>query len=251
MYEVTQDEPSEAFKKAWSAAGRHLGSKGGESLKWARCTLNPPMAEHLSFLLGNQLVFVFVEAAEFAFKYGKDLFLKVSREANAIPCVMPMKKRLGGYETALPGWGLKHAETGKPVDPGDLVSDELIEMTDWELHDFAIQIVRDWLEAEGKHVFSHQSSREIDPSIWFDDSGDACWVVVREARYPATSAEIPINIQHITDNCARLGKRGYFASVVAANDDDPFDPDAASNGNYLPLYRGHAIFVKYEGLEQI
>lgn len=249
MYEVIQDEPSHAFKRAWSAAGRHLGSKGGESLKWSRNTLDPPMAEHLSFLLGNQLVFVFVEAAEFAFNYGKELFLRVSRDANAIPSVMPMNERVGGYEPALPGWGLKHAETGKPVDPGDLVSDELIEMTDWELHDFAIQIVRNQLEAEGK-PFSHQSSIEIDPSIWFDDSGDRCWVVVRAARYPAKAAEMPPNLQNIINGCARLGKRGYFASIVAANADDPFDPDAALNGNYMPLYRGHGIFVKYEGLEQ-
>jgi hypothetical protein len=39
--------------------------------------------------------------------------------------------------------GLVDAQTGRPINPVALVNDELIEMTDWELQDFAVQIVRD------------------------------------------------------------------------------------------------------------
>jgi hypothetical protein len=251
MYDVVQDEPSEDFKRAWKAAGRHLRPLGGDGFNWLRCTLYPPMAEHLSFRLGNQLFFIFVEAAEFSFERGKNLFLKVSREAAAIPCVMPMSERLTAYEPILPGWGLIHAETRETVSPSDLVSDELIEMTDWELHDFAIQVVRTKLEEEGKDVFSAQSARDIDPSIWFQEDGDAYWVVVREVRHPQKQAETPVNINEIAVSCSKIGTGGYFASVVVANHDDPFDPDAKSNGNFLPLYRGHGMFVKFEGIEEI
>ncbi len=44
---------------------------------------------------------------------------------------------------------------------------------------------------------------------------------------------------------------GYFASVAVLNSDDPFNPDAKSNANYLPLYRGHGMFVKFEGLKSV
>lgn len=251
MYEVTQDEPSEDFKRAWQAAGCHLGPMGGDSLKWLRASLNPPMAEHLSFCLGNQLFFIFLEAAEYVYERENSLFLDLSHEAGAIPCIMPMRGRLTDYEPALPGWGLIHAETKEPVDPGALVSDELIEMTDWELHDFAIQVVKTALEEEGKNVFSAQSDRRIDPSLWFEENGDAYWVVVREARYPLPEVSAPGNLRDIAADCSRMATVGFFASVLVANDDDPFDPDAATNGNFLPLYRGHGMFVRFEGLQDI
>jgi hypothetical protein len=251
MYDVAQEEPSETFKRAWQAAGRHIGPLGGDSFNWLRATLNPPMAEHLSFRLGNQIFFVWVDAAEFVYENGKGLFLKVSQEANAIPCIMPMTERLTKFESSMPGWGLIHAETREPVNPPDLVSDELIQMTDWELHDFAIQMVKSKLSEEGKNVFSAQSSREIDPSIWYEEDGDAHWVVVRARRHPELQATAPANMEDIAEGCSRMGKAGFFASVVVANHDDPFDPEAATNGNYLPLYRGHGMSVNYEGLQKI
>ena len=251
MYDVVQEEPSEDFKRAWQAAGRHLRPLGGDSFSWLRANLNPPMAEHLSFRVGNQIFFVFVEAAEFQYERTNDLFMEVSREANAVPCIMPMTERLTSYEPSLSGWGLIHAETKIPVNPPDLVSDELVEMTDWELHDFAVQVVRSKLSGDGRSVFSAQSSRDIDPSIWYEDGGDSYWVVVREARHPDVQAAMPGNIDDIADGCSRMGRAGFFASVVVANYDDPFDPEAKANGNFLPLYRGHAMSVKYEGLQKI
>jgi hypothetical protein len=54
--------------------------------------------------------------------------------------------------------GLLDARTGKPIDPIALVSDERIEMTDWELQDFAVQIVRDHLDKTGKKQMSWQGN---------------------------------------------------------------------------------------------
>jgi len=251
MYQVEQGEPSQDFKSAWQEAGRFIQSKGAEGINWIRATLNPPMAEHLSFRIGNQLFFIFVEAAEFNFENGKKLFLDVSHEANAIPCIMTMNKRLTTYEPMNSGWGLIHAESGHSVDPGLMVSDELIEMSDWEIHDFAIQMVKEHLSKQGKKVFSAQSSLKIDPSIWFEDSKKACWVVVRAVKYPEKEAIIPPNINEISQGCSRMGDTGYFASVVVVNSNDPFDPDAQDNGNYLPIYRGHGINVKFSGLKNV
>jgi hypothetical protein len=185
------------------------------------------------------------------FERWRDLFLEVSHEAHATPCRMPMTERLIDYEPAFPGWGLIHAETQQPVNPADMVSNELIEMSDWELHDFAIQIVKAKLTEEGKHVFSAQSSRKIDPSIWFEDNGARYWVVVREVRRPEEHAAMPTNIDGISASFSGKAQGGYFASVKVANHDDPFDPDASSNGNFLPLYRGHGLMVGFKGLKLI
>lgn len=252
MYRVEQQEPSEEFKKAWGTARQFLGSKGGGSLRWIRSDLNPPMAEHLSFAIGNQLFFVFVEAAEADFKYAQKLFFDVCSQADATPCLMPMNKRISAYEPATYGWGLVNAVTGDLVDPYDMVSDELIEMTDWELHDFAIRdVVIRHLGESGFNVFSKQSAMNIDPSIWFEADGKPFWVVVRAARHPQQKAEKPKNIEAIAEGCSHMSREGYFASVVVANGDDPFDPDAESNGNFLPLYRGHEMAVKFKGLEKL
>ncbi len=247
MYEIDQPEPPESFRRAWHEAGMHLQQQATEGIRWLRAELRPPLAEHLAFLLGNQLVFVFVEPEDALFG-NKELFLRVSADAKAIPCLMPMAFVGGKFQPKYMGWGLVHALTNEPVNPAVLVSDELIEMSDWELHDMAIQVVRQGLQEEGKEVFSYQPSMEIDPSIWFYDGGDEFWVVVRAARYPATSAEMPANIENISKNCAHKAKGGFFASVGLACKDDPFLPDGEGA---IPLYRGHGMFVKYEGLEPV
>jgi len=251
MYEIEQSPPSDDFATAWSAAGQHIQKQADTGFSWLRATLNPPMAEHLSFRIGNQLFFVFVEAAEFDYLTGKKLFDKVCDEATAIPCTMPMKKQLGNWKPKHGGWGLVNARSNQPINPLDYVSDELIEMSDWELHDFAIQIVCTQIEKEGNKIFSKQPSTEINPSIWFEDSEGPHFVVVRAARHPDNEAFAPKNIASIKEICSKLSSSGYFASVVFANSDDPFDPDAINNGNYLPLYRGHGVFPKYSGLEDL
>jgi hypothetical protein len=50
----------------------------------------------------------------------------------------------------------------------------------------------------------------------------------------------------IAKNCIRQGKIGHFASVSVANSEDAFDPDG--NIPALPLWRGHGLFPRFEGL---
>ena len=57
-----------------------------------------------------------------------------------------MQEIHGQWKAAQKGWGLVHARTSEPINPFDLVSDEKIEMTDWELLSFAIQVVCSKLE---------------------------------------------------------------------------------------------------------
>lgn len=151
---------------------------------------------------------------------------------------MKMQQRISTWEPATSGWGLVHAESGATVTPPALVTDALVEMSRWELHDFAIQVVSQYLEKKGKRVFSKQSSTEIDPSIWFEDESGPCFVVVRAATYPQQEAEKPSNIGSIKASCARISRNGYFASVSVVNAGDVD----------LPPYRGHGMYVRFTGM---
>ena len=63
---------------------------------------------------------------------------------------------------------------------------------------------------------------------------------------PVKEAVRPPNWEDIADGCAPTGEIGHFASVAVASADDPFDPTGDSA---VPLYRGHAMHVRYEGLQ--
>lgn len=237
---------------AWDAAGMHLQTQGGEEVIWICTTLDPPDNEYLVFLFGNQLFFVFVQAAEFIFASHKERFLRASEEANATPCVLRMVERESSYEPATSGWGLVHALTGKPIDPPAMISNELIKISDWELHDFAIQVVRDQLAEEGGKILSWQSSLHKDPSAWIEMNGEVCWVVVRAVRYPEQDADLPEDILDIRSDPDQGGKPGYFASVAVANAEDAGDDSFESLGDQItPIYRRQAMVYRYEGLKPI
>lgn len=249
MYEVKQEPFPTEFQRAWSCAGQHLDQQAGPGLQWLRAWLTPPVAEHLGFRMGNQIIFIFVEVDDW-WTFDRDqhrVFLDAAREANAVPCLMPMQLLGEAYRPVLPGWGLKHALTGQLVDPVALVSDELIEMTDWELRDFAVQVVRNQLRGEGKKLWSWQSSLEIDPSLWFEDEEGPAWVIVRAVRHPETKAALPANVDAIREAMIHVTQRGFFAAVAVASAEDPCDPGRG----VVPLYRGHAMNVRYEGLEPV
>ena len=59
------------------------------------------------------------------------------------------------------------AHTRKPFNPVDLISDDKIEMTQWELQDFAVQVVRNYISDQGFEIMSFNSAPEAHPSIWF------------------------------------------------------------------------------------
>lgn len=151
------------------------------------------------------------------------------------------------YEPVHNGWGFIDPYSRKSIDPAEQVSDELIEMSDWDLHDFGIQVVRRRLQDSGHQIRSWQSSMHFDPSIWFDD-GSENWVIARSVRYPTLVADRPVNIDELVASFSKSGARGFFASVGVANSNDPFDP---TGNNAMPLYRGHPLAVRFTGLEPL
>jgi len=254
MHNIEMQEMSPEFLKCWQAAALHLDKQvqGGINT-WLRAHPYPPFLEHLSFRLGNQLFFVRVEAAggKIAGPGNLQGLFSVAEGCQGHACVMPMKMKFfgGAWAAETGGWGLLDANSRAPVNAFELVTDKQIEVTTWELHDFAVQVVRDQLKKEGHQVMSWHGNPDVDPSIWFiGGSKKPEWVVVRSVRYPEKDAARPANWSTIAASCAQMSNIGHFASVAFASTDDPFD---SSGKNVVPLFRGHGTHVSYEGLDRV
>jgi hypothetical protein len=248
-------EMSQEFYPCWQAAGRHLNNQveGGIQF-WLRAHSNPPVLEHLSFRLGNQLFFIRVEDVDNKVEGPGTLtgLNYVSEGMQGYACILPMKKASGReWVAAYSGWGLLDAKTRELINPVDKVTDEKIEMTPWELHDLAVQIVRLDLEKDGYQLMSWQSNPDVDPSIWFiGDSGGPEWVIVREGKYLARGdAPPPENLAEIAEYHSRLSKIGHFAPVSIVSSEDSFDPAKAVSVE--PLWRGHEACIRFKGLQKV
>ena len=249
MHDIEMHQVSDEFAHCWQAAGRHLQSQVQDPLhSWLKANLNPPFLEHLSFRLGNQLFFVRIEDVDGRLDIpgSRKGLLSVADGCKGHACLMRMRYQGSEWVSDTAGWGLIDARTGKLVNPIDEVTDDRIEMTDWELQDFAVQVVRDHLDKNGRKLMSWQSNPAVNPSIWFVGENGPEWVVVRAVRYPKSEAEPPADWEQIVCRCAPMSKTGHFASVSVANADDPPDPSGRIPPE--PLWRGHAMIVQFEGL---
>jgi len=251
MYDIEMHEMSDDFLECWKAAGIHLDKQVDGGIKhWLRAHPYPPFLEHLSFRLGNQLFFVRVEDADEVIDGPGTLhgLSSVANGTNGHACILPMKKMLAGGSWApeLSGWGLIDALTRMPLNPVELVTDKNIEMTQWELHDMAVQVVRDSLQKDGFQLMTAQGNPDVDPSIWFvGKTKKPEWVVVRAVKYPANQAERPANWGDIAKSCSRISPIGHFASVAVCSGEQPF---LASDESAVPLWRGHSMHVRFTGL---
>lgn len=237
-----------SFSRCWHAAGSHLNQIGKPlAMEWRRTKLEHPYSEHLAFRLGNQLFFVFVRDADGQVEGPGSIeqLLAVADGCNGWACLMPMRFGEGNWRPERSGWGLIHARNGSEIDPPSRVTNELIEMNDWEVHDYAVLVVRDDLVRRGHSIVSLDSRPGIEPSIWFDDDqGQRAWVVVRAVRFPELFAHVPHYWHRIAADTAEISDVGYFASVAVAGGEER-QGEAAD----IRLLRGRPIYARYTGLE--
>lgn len=241
MHDIAMHEASPEFARCWQGAGRHLERQVQGGLRsWCKVDLVPPFLEHLSFRLGNQLFFVRIEDAEgqLVVPGSREGVFRVAEGCAGHACLMPMRKRGTIWEPVEPGWGLADLRTGALLDPLAHVTDALIEMTAWEVHDLAVQVLRDQLRAQGRQIMSSQGNPDVDPSLWFVGDRGPEWVVVRASRHPAEMPPRPANWSTIAARCAALSPNGHYVAASVRNGDAP---DA-------PLWRGHALDVVFSAL---
>jgi hypothetical protein len=156
---IPSEIPSREFAECWRAAGSHLNTKlkeadrvwpPGPYFGWYKADLNPGFLEHLSFRLGNQAFFVRLQDADGKVEGPGTVggLLRVARGWEGIPCLLPMRRTSGTWRPEFTGWGLIDVQTKHAIDAQRFVSSEAVEMTDWEIHDFAVRIVCASLEKD-------------------------------------------------------------------------------------------------------
>lgn len=251
MYRIEEQKVTQEFANMCESAWHYLSSQVQDGIQsWLKANLRPPFMEHLSFRLGNQLFFIRLEdvSGVAMTPASVDGLITIADECKGHACIMPMQKDTRiGWVPVLNGWGLIDAKSGESVNPIELITDELTEMTDWELQDFAVQIVRDDLIAKGYELMSWQGCPTVNPSLWFiGDSGRPEWIVVRFSKKFKTPLPKPDNWNEIAAECSNMSSMGHFASVYADIDDNEVAPDF---GTVLPFYRGHLLSVSFDGLE--
>jgi len=251
MQEIRMDKANPEFLECWRVAVRHIQDCADPgSLSWLKVRPEPPFLEHLSFRIGNQAFFVRLEDWDGQVDLpgtAKGLYM-VADGCRGHACLMMLKHTASGWRVENSGWGLVDARSMRPVDPPSLVTDAPVEMTDWELLDFAVQVVRTYLEEEGRQIMSSHANPAIDPSLWFVGPDGPEWVVVRAVRYPEIEASPPANMRRIAAGCQHLGVRGHFASVGVSHFENA--PGALEKPP-RPVLRGDGLGVWYLGLETV
>jgi len=269
-YHIDRPEPSELFLRARNIAGLQLQEQfsknkghieGPRDYKWIKSELTSPAFDHLTFGYRNQVFSVLVDLCDSQRSHlseqERDRFIRATSENDLVPCLFTIM--LPELEPAQPGWNLTHITTGKSIVPADITTDESIPMSEWELRNFAIQVVRNHLEQEkGGKILSFCDVLQIDPQIWFDDdTGSRCWVLVRHLRQP-DEGSISNWIGLEDSNPQIRGYDGFFAGVSIASS-APVLHDQQGNliplserfSAETPLYRGDQFFVKFDGLQRV
>ncbi len=245
MNDIYMESPSQDYYDIWSAAGRHLHSISQGAINWIKSEPNPPFLEHLSFRLGNRIFFLrFEDVDECAQLPGNpDGLLTIAEGYKSKACLLPMKKNGTEWTPVFPGWGLVDAVTRAPFNPVDLVTDENIEMTDWELQDFAVQVVRNSLAQEGYEIMTYNSRPGVFPSIWFIRDEIPEWVVVTYALYPVMKTNGADIVSDVYESI-NTGASGNLAEVFISSSEE------LKNITNVPIppYRGHGLSVNFKGL---
>lgn len=269
-YQIDPQNPSKEFLRARNEAGVRLQEQFKKfagrvepqhDFRWIKADLTWPSFDHLTFAYKNQVFSVLVDLVQD--RRGTLTSNEVKRcidactENNLVPCIFPVDA--GSFRPLKDGWNLSNPESGASVVPNDCVDDIKVEMSEWELRNFAIQIVRDHIEKNLKgSILSYCDVLGIDPQIWFDDQhGNRCWVVVRNfgkikgsesAEFTGIEARNPQLIPY----------DGFFAGVSVASS-EPFTVDLDAKlvplskrfDGSAPVYRGDGFYINFKGLERI
>jgi hypothetical protein len=281
-FEIPRPELPAIFFEALNVAGTRLQQEFNQyqgrvpaslDYRWINAELTYPSFADFTFAYGNQLFAVLVDLCadgeSFLHDDRRDKLLEACSQHNLVPCRFQVSLKMAwssdsnaGVPVAEPageGWNLTHFITGQPIVPADLATDTSVPMSEWELRNFAIQVVRNHIKTDlACRIDSFCDDLKIDPQIWFEDAnGKLCWVVVRHVKHPGEAA-----ISHWTGLESRNSKLkafdGFFAGVSFAPsssgshgiDGNPASL-AESDSKSTRLMRGEVFHISFDGLKRI
>ena len=124
----------------------------------------------------------------------------------------------------------------------NIASELSTKMSQWELSNFAIQIVRNQLQKEGMTILYFCDVLEINPQIWFkDEKNNTGWNIVKHIlNEDDLDYKKWVGLENQSPQLKPYD--GFFASVQ-------FKSKKGNSGNHLN--RGDEMYVNYKGIERI
>ena len=222
----------------------NLCSTEGEKFRWLKTEPTPLGFADFVFAYKNQVFAVIVmrekkneDGSSFGDPQKRSYLLQEARKNHLIPCAFFVyeeeQKSFSGKS-----FNLRHALRYHPIDPIEKASDKLIELSDWELKNWAVSIVVQYLNQEGYRIDFYTDDPGIAPNIWFtDENGKKCWVQVLYTMYPDNDKDFSFKKWA----SSTLEYDGYKAVVGFANAED-------INSK---LYRAKGAFVNFRGITPV
>lgn len=217
---------------------------------------------HLIMRYRNQLGLVFVAAewagralTEWSPEVAANLLERASR-MRALPLLATLRlagalpegaapRSALGLEMSLPdGVLLRDLSLDAPWEPRRYDLEEPIEISDWELHDLGIQIVRDRLIRDNHQILGWTSDLDVDPQIAVKMNNRLMFLMIRSVRHPESDARFDRDaIADLADMAARKQAEVRLVSVSIASGDPPL-----LERGLAPICRGRAVSARIGGL---
>jgi len=253
-YDINMPEIDEDFFECRNVAGERLKFMIDSSreksaipmsvLHWLKPEFSWPSFDDLTFGYKNAVFSVLIMYCRntedgllhFWLPLGRDQrLLEAAKKYNLIPCVFPIypdtKQPLGK------GWNLgAFPNICEGVYPLKAGTDELVEMSEWELKNRAVELVKQNLRKKGLKIKNYCDIDDVNPQIWFtDEDGSPAWVSVGISRYQKPAVFDPTIIQNQLKNF-----HGYFATVT-------FCGETVDS----PIYRPKGPRFSFNGIEMV
>jgi hypothetical protein len=267
-YRIDLRTISELYNNAWNICGFQLDKMlKNKSIWWFKSTIiKRPSFNDFCFMINNNIFAVLIEITESnSNRYLLDMnsnkfFLEKCLENDLVPCLFQMlyNSENKSFAPISQRWTLIHAITKKPIVFDNFNLRSNIKITNWELYDWAVSVVIDYLRKDGMKILSFSDVEEISPSIWFVDKENKLnWVVVRYFLFPEETATLP-NIKSIQNNIiSHKDEWAAFGFKYVLTAENPFNGFfapvgfAKADGLNGVLFRGDPAHLSYKGLINI
>ena len=235
---------SQEYLQAWAVTGRHLQKLFNQyntmdnvpcnGFNWIRTDTAALAFDTMNFRYKNHVfsvLFELIDLGEDKFISrtpieAKNLQIQICKENNLTPCLFKIKSR--NMQPVTGSWNLFDTLTDKKINPLDLSDDTPVQISDWELLNWAVATVISDLKAKEYKIISFTDTPGKAPNIWFEDKeAKQNWVQVKINNKACDPA------QNIIDKYT-----GYIADVtiIPAN-------------NQPAIYRSQPAAVGYGGLK--
>ncbi|MDA9170557.1 hypothetical protein N9O69_00585 [Alphaproteobacteria bacterium] len=184
---IDSGEFTDDFRDCARIVNNFFSEKGKDVINFIRfATIPTPV--HTSFRIGNQLFFIHIVDLDDNMEQPGSIegFIKICERFQCLACLIPVRKKNNKWTIENLDWGLTDAKTGDVIDPYELVSDEKIVMSDYEIHEMGNDYVRYHIITKnlGYKVSSFIIDPDIIPSIIFNKPNEKYCVLVKVSYDP-------------------------------------------------------------------